>query len=669
MTTRAYPWQAALLVLLVLGVVYGATAAPSLTFWDASEFATAIATFGIPHPPGTPLYIAIGTAVWRLVPAVSPVQAGTLVSAAATALACALLAWITASVGGRRSTAAIAGVCAGVMGTVWMNATETEVYAVALLSVAAQCAFAWRAYRDDDARARVLLAYVAALSVPLHLSALVATPAAMYLASTSHHGRVQWRSLLGGGALVLATVMLSRGALVLSIASLLMAGVVAVVPMPFTRRVQEHKDDAGHANARWLLPAIGLTLLAWSAVAILPLRAAHSPLLNMGAPDGVTRLLDVISRAQYDVAPLWPRRAPFWLQLGNIGQYADWQVALGLWNEVTPSLLRTPFTVLALLLGVIGAVAHWRSHRITARAALLLLALATVGVCVQLNLRAGPSFGVGALTADALHEAREREYFYALAFWLWGAWIGVGSVALARSWRWRARSAVLVPCAMIVGNWSAVTRSVAPDRTIATATGNEFLHDVPHSGLLLTAGDNDTYPLWYRQAAHGVRPDVQVVVMSLLPANWYLLQRMALIDRHPADTLGARSATARAAQLARAQLARGGAVAVSMLVASDVRSELGSMIDISCWRRAGVVDIAARGERCPPRIDGPRTAASAERLRGFARTTARTSSDGMVSTFLTITRCPALAVQRAVLPQSPSDPAARALLDITCNLR
>lgn len=669
MNNRPRATQASLLVFLALSLVYGATAAPSLTFWDASEFATAIATFGIPHPPGTPLYVALGTSVWRLVPAVSPVQAGTLLSVTAGAAASALLAWIVASVAGRRSTAAITGVCAGVMGTVWMNATETEVYAVSLLSVAAQCALAWKAHRDDDVRARVLLAYVAALSVPLHLSALVATPAALYLASTSRDGRVRWRSLLGGGALVLAAVMLSRGALWLTLASLVAACLVAAVPASLAQRAPARVAAAGEAPAAWLLPACAVTLLAWSAIAILPVRAVHAPLLNMGAPDSIGRLIDVISRAQYDVAPLWPRRAPFWLQLGNIGQYADWQVALGLWNDVTPSLRRTPFTLLALMLGGIGAVAHWRTHRVTARAALLLLALATVGVCVQLNLRAGPSFGIGVLPAGAIHEARERDYFYALAFWLWGTWLGIGAVAVAHAMRWRRWAPAVVPLAMIAGNGPAVTRRVSPDRTLAGAIGDEFLHDVPRGGLLLTAGDNDTYPLWYRQAAHAVRPDVQVVVMSLLPANWYLQQRMLPIARRSADTLGARSAIERAAELARAQRGRRGAVAVSILVDSDVRSELGRMVGIVCWRRVGLVDVAASGTSCGPRIDAARSMASAERLRAFARDTARVSPDGMVTAFLAITRCPRRAAQRAMLPDAASDPVARDFLDITCNLR
>ena len=51
----------------VLLPLYLATAAPDLTFWDASEFMTAAHTFGIPHPPGTPLWVAAARVTGTLV--------------------------------------------------------------------------------------------------------------------------------------------------------------------------------------------------------------------------------------------------------------------------------------------------------------------------------------------------------------------------------------------------------------------------------------------------------------------------------------------------------------------------------------------------------------------------------------------------------------------------
>ena len=643
---------------VLLFTTYLATAAPSLTFWDASEFATAIATFGVPHPPGTPLYVALGSALWHLLPALSPVQAGTMLSALATAGACALAAWIIVQVSGSRTTSIVAATCAGAMGTVWMNATETEVYAVSLFCVAAQCAAAWHAHRADDDRARVLLLFLAALGIPLHLSAVVATPAALLLANTDPRGGVRWPALLGGLTLVCATVALSMAFVWFALA--------LVVSVMLVARIRAHAKP----SSAWLVQAGLVTLLGWSAVIIMLVRARHAPLLNQGAPDTVAALLDVMSRAQYDVAGLWPRRAPFWLQIGNIIQYADWQVALSLWNDVTPSLLRTPFSVLAALLGVIGAVAHWRTHPRTARALSALMVLATLGVCTQLNLRAGPSFGIGVLPATALHEARERDYFYALAFWGWGLWLGIGAVALTHRFRARSSLAAVVPLLLVAGNWSAVTRASWPDRLLTTAIAGELLEHVPRNGLLITAGDNDTYPLWYRQAVDMRRTDVQVIVMSLLPANWYLREAARLAGPFRADTSLTRDPLTRAAWLARRKLDAHGAVAVSILVDAAIRANFGRLAGISCWRRAGLVDIGTSArEVCPPRLDAQRSFASAQRLRPYLTDRPRQSPDGMVAAFVDVARCPGAVAAMAMSAAAPADPATRTLLDITCNLR
>jgi len=68
-----------------------------VTFWDAGEFITAAWTFGIPHPPGTPLYVALGH-VWVLMlgPVVGVARAMNLLSAVATAGAAGVTAWLFA---------------------------------------------------------------------------------------------------------------------------------------------------------------------------------------------------------------------------------------------------------------------------------------------------------------------------------------------------------------------------------------------------------------------------------------------------------------------------------------------------------------------------------------------------------------------------------------------
>lgn len=345
-------------------------------------------------------------------------------------------------------------------------------------------------------------------------------------------------------------------------------------------------------------------------------------------------------------------------------------MALGLWNDVTPSFARTPFTLGAVVLGAIGAVAHWRTHRITGRVAVVLLVCATVGVCVQLNLHAGPSFGVGVLPEAAPREARERDYFYALAFWMWGLWIGAGVLALAaRRSRAVTGAALLVPALMLLGNWSAMNRRSAPERALAHTIAAELLHDVPRGGMLLTGADNDSYPLWYLQAVESVRPDVHVVVTSLLPADWYLAETNW---RSRGLTLGVEKSHAllgRAGLLARLQLDRRGTLSVTAAMDSDLRIAIGELAGITCWRRVGLIDIGTRSGFCPPRVDLQRAVESASRLASVTRRPARQSPDGMEAVFQALAQCPARLAELGLMGAARPARDQRQLLDITCNLR
>jgi len=219
----------------------------------------------------------------------------------------------------------------------------------------------------------------------------------------------------------------------------------------------------------------GVIAVGASSFLYLLLRSRHDPAVNQGNPGTLDGVIEVIARRQYDVPGLWPRRAPLWLQIGNLFQYVDWQFALGLDRWVGASPLRTPLTAVFIALGVAGSRWHFRRDRRTWAALLLLVACATLGVVLYLNLKAGPSFGYGVLPPDADREARERDYFFALGFAAFGLWVGMGAVAVARALaRRRGRRSLVVVGPVLAAlpfalNWRAVDRRREPAAALPNA--------------------------------------------------------------------------------------------------------------------------------------------------------------------------------------------------------
>src|SRR6185503_16085761 len=170
-----------------------------------------------------------------------------------------------------------------------------------------------------------------------------------------------------------------------------------------------------------------------------------------------------------------------------------------------------------------GARWHLKRDRRGTIATGLLLASATLGVVAVLNHSAGPSILDRVLPPGALHEPRERDYFYALGFATAGLWIGAGAVAVTRRWM-SSTPRLVAPVALGMAalpaalNWNAATRR--PDGMIASTYGEALLASAPERALLLLAGDNDSYTVWYRQSVLGERRDVVPVTIPLLAATW-----------------------------------------------------------------------------------------------------------------------------------------------------
>ena len=633
---------------VVLLLVYVLTLAPDVTFWDAGEFIAAAHSLGIPHPPGTPLYVLLVN-VWARVFFFLPyAAAANLFSAVATAAAAFVTAKLVLRARGSAAMALAAAVCAGTMSSAWLNATETEVYAA---SLALGVLMMWSGERAgsaaddrDGRRWSWLTAYLIALAVPLHLSAMVAAPAAIALAAYTPP-RIRWgRAFLLGGVMLFA-MGIGRMSLAFTVAGaivMLLAHLRSDVPIVWR---------AFTGVTALVFAAVGV-----SALAFLYLRAPFDPAINQGDPATWQAFTDMVARRQYDVAPIWPRKAPWWVQFGNLGQYADWQAALSLGPTVMPSVARTLFTALFLALGYYGAVTQWRLHRRGFIGIATLFVCGTIGVLLYLNLHPGPSIGYGILPNTLPREARERDYFYVFGFWAWGIWAGIGAVAAAQRAHRPAWAGVLVACLPMALNWRAVTRRAEPESRLPIAFARALLESTPEDGVLFAMGDNDSYPLWYAQQVKGVRRDVAIVTIPLLPTRWYREQIAARFDlMDSSDVLGYDGRWVESSRIADRAARLGRPVAATMIMSARDRAQLRP----GSWTATGLVYV--NGERAGVDTAGTRRMAQwVERELGSRAP--RESIDPVNRYFRRMLHCPRQMLDTAILSDSTR-------LDSVCNYR
>ncbi len=185
---------------------------------------------------------------------------------------------------------------------------------------------------------------------------------------------------------------------------------------------------------------------------------------------------------------------------------------------------RNKYYLLPLLLGLIGLVYHIRRHPKDAFVVFLMFVMTGIAIAVYLNMPP--------------RQPRERDYAFVGSFSFFAIWIGLGVMGLAE-WisnlvgkeKDRVYKIVLpivfvasmagVPCLMAAENWDDHDRS---EKYAARDFAQNYLKSVDQNGILITFGDNDTFPLWYAQEVEGTRTDVRILNFTLSGMYWYVEQ-------------------------------------------------------------------------------------------------------------------------------------------------
>ncbi|HKW47507.1 MAG TPA: DUF2723 domain-containing protein [Gemmatimonadaceae bacterium] len=505
---------AAGVVSLAVFILYLVTLAPSTAMWDTSEYIAAAYTLGLPHPPGNPLFVLVGR-VFSIIPLFGPNIATRINVLAALCSAVSAGMWFLVTervlVGWfpqrwqRITGGALAAIIGATAFTVWNQSVVNEkVYTVSLVGIAI---ISWLMIRWSDEpdgrkadRILVVVAYLLGLGYANHMGGMLAAPAAAVAVLVRRpRTLIRWRLIVA------------------------CAGALALGVTPF---------------------------------AIQPIRSAWMPAMNEGEPTACRNGLQLkctlskgtydafmynFNRGQYGKPDLSDRQAPFTAQVDMWWFYFKWQ-----WfrdPQLKAQVVQGVFGGLFLVLGLFGGWVHYQRDRRSFWYFGTYMLTVTLILIYYLNFKYGASQSPE-LGDSVQREVRDRDYFFLWSFSAWGVWAALGLMyiwenlaALFGTEEIRyGRESVFLPNrkSLLMTSWILLVGGIPFLMNLHTAPRRgqtytrDFAHDLLNSvepyGVLVTVGDNDTFPLWYAQEVEGIRKDVVVANTSLLNTDWYTRQ-------------------------------------------------------------------------------------------------------------------------------------------------
>ncbi|MEP6582793.1 MAG: DUF2723 domain-containing protein [Ginsengibacter sp.] len=231
------------------------------------------------------------------------------------------------------------------------------------------------------------------------------------------------------------------------------------------------------------------------------------------------------------------------VDMGNVRD-GNWLTGISFWdNARLGDQSKMPDTIkhnkannklfcLPLILGILGLVYQYKKDKRDTLVTGLLFFFTGFAIIIYLN--------------QAGNQPRERDYAYVGSFYAFAIWIGLGVLYVKELFERFMKTSLAnyasaglcllaVPLLMASQEWDDHDRS---HKVLARDLAVDYLQSCAPNAILITFGDNDTYPLWYAQEVQGIRRDIRVINSSLLGTDWYINQlRYKVNQSDPIDVL------------------------------------------------------------------------------------------------------------------------------------
>lgn len=336
-------------VLLWALALYVSTMAPTVSFWDPGERIASAFKLQVMHPPGAPFYLLLGRLFSMLAPSEETVALAVntisvLASAGTVMLTHLIIVRLVRRWQGNRDEVStgqyVIALTSGVIGALtyaatdsfWFNAGIAEVYALSTFFTALVVWLVLRwseaarkeeeqikgkgthLFRLDANRYLVLIAALFGMAIGVHLLSLLAFFFVALIVFFTEFDREEWTSRERWGRLVLAGAISS--ALFLAIYPGLVKGlpkvfdatgapfiaVIGITALVSYAIYATHTRRMPMANLGFLCLAV--LLIGYGSYALVFVRSATEPSIDMNDPDNFERFIDYLEREQYGATPL-----------------------------------------------------------------------------------------------------------------------------------------------------------------------------------------------------------------------------------------------------------------------------------------------------------------------------------------------------------------------------
>ncbi len=461
MTHRTVNRTLAASLLFAAEILYLRTMAPTFSFWDCGEFIATAYTLGIPHPPGSPLFLLLGR-LFTMIPFFGDIGArvnliSTLASAATVMLTYLITirfitlyrksdpdSWSSPEKVSAYGGAIIGALALALSDSFWFNAVEAEVYAASSLFTALVVWLILRWYEEEpkpgNERWLLLVMYMIGLSIGVHLLSLLAVFAvALIYYFKKHEFTVKSFALLivsSSGLFFLIYIGIIKGLPVLLQFTSWWGFFIFLALLGYATWYA-HKQRMVLLNT--MLVSLFLIIIGYTSYGMIYVRAQAGPPINENNPSSSETFFSYLNRDQYGDMPLWPRRwspepvhqyfyehyssdldyfLTYQMQKMYV-RYFGWQF-IGREHDMEGAgvdwsvLWGIPF-----LVGMAGAINHFRRQWKMGLVITALFVLTGAALVIYLN--------------QTEPQPRERDYSYAGSFFAFAIWIGIGIESI---WQW-----------------------------------------------------------------------------------------------------------------------------------------------------------------------------------------------------------------------------------------